>query len=1293
MPRLIFKGDTNETFGKFLPTPIIDSIIIENVDPDDPIVNPLNEIASEFGQPPVVPEDLTKYSANMSVFFNSDDNFDINPLIEELFNYSTDSSGNNESLYINLYIIKNQTHIDELKGDKFALKRLATPVVNADMYQNETAEDSGLSNTDFDIYASLSGVSNQVISIPFSDFEDKVTFSTDYDEDGNPVMKSSYVTITGYTQAFTSIQDMAIFACVSTESIADLLRYSDATYALNFSDVSYENVIDNNNLAIFSDPVFIDANNQFYPNIPLQALNTKYFKVENFGPTEIINSLNSLTSEYRERALGDSMLSDAIDGIDYVIAMYSNTSEFLPRLNRYKELFPSKSGATTTGRLYERFRIVVTNSNTTLLGQEEVVKRILRNFKLIDARATNFEDISSVSFDETLTDSDFAYPLAIESNVAKYVPESSSKALFPGSTEIDSGELDTLRAEFTSLLDREVRAIRTEGSNFFTKTSPYDRDGRLRDSTAVEAVVSKLADFADAYALNFVDDDNGWRFYLKAEDKDEAIDMVNVWALGSILQSITNDIGAGPGSEDFAGVTDPDGPVYYGNDIDGVPTFDFYSEGKGLRHCTTNKQIQSLVQNLTTGPLTLSVPKRGDGVTGTSTLAETSAGDAEGVDDFELSIDDIVVDGTSEGVSFPLIAYMQENIATLDLFEHRLVESEGKTIGVFLAKKHYNDIYTIIRELLLEALAATADIDDDLGTTVIDNIIQDTVIDSVETLIENHSSAMMDMFDHPSTSPLVGMTRLERIIWAYEWAKTMRTELEESVSAGIGTRASLQFYLAQTFRIAYSGTNVICQPAFANYVSSVDVAEPSSILGVIYGSWSSLQGRIADGRLDMEERYTQANLSDAILSTFSELADSIEEMLREFMDEALEYFSDTEYDTGGLSVLSNIDIVVKKSGFFFYDMEKYMRRGSFISRFVNVDRMLRTMDLAHEMLNNGVQVAEVHSFNLTHKTDIILNSPASANYEKASDPTDFDGMSFECQAGSTGQVYKQVGAIEGGFRYSDFFSTDFLDRSTAETDDYNIEQAASRYGVQGTMSHLVMRNYNFTDFADSALYGEQTWRENYRLLMYYYQMFLDDDKVFLGDPTDTEYSNDRVMLEYEIHDSSFHVLKAIIRKYTMIYEEFIREYVEPASEACAYDEFNTQFNSFFVEGILNKFPDARNQPWYKMVALHVIYVNMFTDIYNGSNSVMLDSANSILDQIKPETGTLEALLNFKEQAEKFYEFLQVTEESSRILANEICDGTSLNIVETHQSGVFDVKSPVVDFVGDFTDAVGTPDGS
>jgi len=157
MPRLIFKGDTNETFGKFLPTPIIDSIIIENVDPDDPIVNPLNEIASEFGQPPVVPEDLTKYSANMSVFFNSDDNFDINPLIEELFNYSTDSSGNNESLYINLYIIKNQTDIDELKGDKFALKRLAKSVVNADMYQNETAEDSGLSNTDFDIYASLSG--------------------------------------------------------------------------------------------------------------------------------------------------------------------------------------------------------------------------------------------------------------------------------------------------------------------------------------------------------------------------------------------------------------------------------------------------------------------------------------------------------------------------------------------------------------------------------------------------------------------------------------------------------------------------------------------------------------------------------------------------------------------------------------------------------------------------------------------------------------------------------------------------------------------------------------------------------------------------------------------------------------------------------------------------------------------------------------------------------------------------------------------------------------------------------
>ena len=1285
MPRLIFKGDTNETFGKFLPTPIIDSIIIENVDPDDPIINPLNEIATEFGQPPVVPEDLTKYSANMSVFFNSDDNFDINPLIEELFDYSTDSSGNNESLYINLYILKNQTNIDELKGDKFALKRLALPVVNADMYQDEATEDSGLTNTDFDIYASLASASNQVISIPFSDFEDKVTFSTDYDEDGNPIMKSSYVTITGYTQAFTSIQDMAIFACVSTESIADLLRYSDATYALNFSDVSYENVIDDNNLAIFSDPVFIDANNQFYPNIPLQALNTKYFKVENFGPTEIINSLNSLTSEYRERALGDSMLSDAIDGIDYVIAMYSNTSEFLPRLNRYKELFPSKSGATTTGRLYERFRIVVTNSNTTLLGQEEVVKRILRNFKLIDARATNFEDISSVSFDETLTDSDFAYPLAIESNVAKYVPESSSKALFPGSTEIDSGELDRLRGEFTNLLERNLRAIRDEGLDFFTGTNPFGR-GTLRNSPLVRDAMLKLTDFADAYALSFVDDYNGWRFYIKADDKEEALDIVNS-ELRYTLDDFTRAIGAGPGEQDWSGIGDltyeDDELFSYGRTTTGLYSEDFYSEGKGLRHCATHQQIQSLVQNLITGPLTLSVPKRGDGGTDSARLSETFARDDAGVDDYELIVSDITT-GFGTGVDV-LIDHMQENLAVIDLFHTRTVSYLSETAGVFLVKKSYEEIFGIIIELVTGAISATVDIDDDLGTTVLDNIIHDTVIDSVETLIENHRSAMMDMFEHPSTSPIVGMTRDEKIAWAHEWAKTMRTELEESVTAGIGSRDSLQFYLAQTFREAYEGTTVLCQPQFINYKRG---PMTSPTMGVIGGNWPSLQGRISDGTLSVSD---QANLSDAILSTFSELADSIEERLTEFMDEALEYFG-TEYDAGGLSVLSNIDIVVKKSGFFFYDMEKYMRRGSFISRFVNVDRMLRTMDLAHEMLNNGVQVAEVHSFNLTHKTDIILNSPASANYEKASDPTDFDGMSFECQAGSTGQVYKQVGAIEGGFRYSDFFSTNFLDDSTIETGDYNIEQAAATYGVQRTMSHLVMRNYNFTDFADSALYGEQTWRENYRLLMYYYQMFLDDDKVFLGDLTDTEYSNDRVMLRYEIHDSSFHVLKAIIRKYTMIYEEFIREYVEPASEACAYDEFNMQFNSFFVEGILNKFPDARNQPWYKMVALHVIYVNMFTDIYNGSNSVMLDSANSILDQIKPETGTLEALLNFKEQAERFYEFLQETEESSRILASEICN-PSLNIVETHQSGVFDVKSPVVDFIGDFTDAVGTPDGS
>jgi len=1293
MPRLIFKGDTNETFGKFLPTPIIDSIVVELVDPDDPFLASMTEIGETVFPDVTLPDstELTKYTISTSIFFNSSDDFDVGALTEELFNVTPSSDPdfpNDESLYVNVIVLKNANQISKLKQDKMYLKQLCQSATFADGTQDAFAEaggDPALSNSDFDIFYSIITGQVQVISIPLSDFEDTISFTPDYDEDGNPIVKSSHVKLTGYIRDFTSLETASMFCAITTRSISDILGYSDATFALNFSDVSYEDVVVDGNLATFSEPVFIDVNNQFYPNTPLQALNTKYYKIEDFGRKDIIRALNSLTDEYRERARIDSLLREAIDGIDYVIAMYGGSHEFLPRLNRYKELFPSKSAALATGRLYDRFRTVILNSNTTAIAQQEVVKRIFRNYKIIDARAVNFEDIASISFDESLDSNgtDFAYPVTIESNVAKYVPVSSPPLDYPGSSEIAYESIYGPREVFIAEVDSFVADVRELAEDYFLRGEAGSLFG---GSAEILAIITNFADFALAYAEKFVDSDFGWRVYLRAADEEDALDKVKIETFRGVLNGFTDDAGGiGPGT----GYSDD----VRGKDIEGefIPRDDFndqfYDLGKGLR-AVGQKQLDSLFELFADRKeqLSLIVPKR-DASGGAVGLADTEFSDDDSIDSHDISKSVIAADGETEAFDeiTSLINTIQENVGAIDVFQHARTAhgtGSGTTNLVFLIRKTRLQLLSEIQEIVYSAIGITEDIDDDISTTTLDNLIKDTLMDAVETFVTNHKNEMMEIYDNPTTSPLTGLGPSARALWITTNANNYMAALEDAVTSQLSSLPALQFYFAQKFKISYTGPetglsgDVLCQPAFANYVSPLGAIFGSK--GVVYGSWSSLQGHVADGGLSVEERYTQANIADAVFNRFDEMRAILRERLVAHYTDLLDDLVD-QYDAGGVSVLKDIDIVIKKSGYFFYDMEKFIRKGSFISKYVNVDRMLRTVNLAHEMLNNGVQMKKTQ-YTHDNTTTLILESPASTDYESAGIPTNYESLTFLT---STEGVYKMVTPLQGGFRYNDFFDIRFRDETTVGATE--VEKVASAFGVGAEYSHLVMRNYNFTNFKDSALFGSQTWRDNYRLMMFYYQFFLDDDVLNV---TEEGLTSSKSALEHEIHDSTFHVLRAIINKYISVYDDFIEFYVEPAMQQCSYDEFNLQFNNFFVEGILSDFPSAENQPWYKMVALHVIYVNMFTDIYNGDYNTMLDSANSILDQIKPQTGNLESLLNFKVQAEKFNDFLEDTQARANAEAAATLSADGIDIV-THAATV-DTITTIVDYIGDFTDALADP---
>ena len=121
---------------------------------------------------------------------------------------------------------------------------------------------------------------------------------------------------------------------------------------------------------------------------------------------------------------------------------------------------------------------------------------------------------------------------------------------------------------------------------------------------------------------------------------------------------------------------------------------------------------------------------------------------------------------------------------------------------------------------------------------------------------------------------------------------------------------------------------------------------------------------------------------------------------------------------------------------------------------------------------------------------------------------------------------------------------------------------------------------------------------------------------------------DIVRLGVSIRDDTNDILQNLITWYASKVDEFQEKYVDLAKEACAFDDFTHRFNNFFVEEMLSKYPDDAASPWFQMVSAYTIIMNIFTDTFGGLNSEMLKSANNTIEQIRPETGTLDALVDY-----------------------------------------------------------------
>jgi hypothetical protein len=1420
MSRLVKGADLINQFGRNLPTPVIDTIRLKNMRSDDPIYEELSDLNSAVGggtsgryqADPEESETITRIDVDISVLMNTWDGFKAEELSKELFQTVTSNDEtDNESLYINIFVSRNTSTTSKLKSSRLNLKNIFTPAsdLGRDFLTNKAAYDA----ENYQLLSHLSALtgigqtSEYIVSVPLSDFYDTVQLTAVFDEDNNPIIKMSQISVTTYIKELPEVENLTYFATISngnpiilgTSIEGPAARLSPAAYALNFSDVSYEDVMRDGRIAAYAEPAYMDEQGLYYPNIPLRGLNLKYYKTDSYSRNDIFAAIDSLLSEYSQYLSTDVDLKDAIEGIMYIMSVYGEEPDFINRLNRTGQIFAVTKDVTRTSRLYERYRILVKNIDAQVRSQPEVVMRVLRNYKIVDSREFVAADFDAMSHVGGLISTDFLYSRILHTNVANYVPIANQSSEYPGTAELPVTPSERLSEfnEMMSVLKNNLQDLLT--ADLSSTEGP--RDGMISYyQEAVDAITEWVFfTWADRFVGggNPGDQSAGAGFNKGESEMWEGIRFVYGSTDGPDRTRVGDFNWFTNYHAHYFGYT-PEGMNAYNKRRDGSETAaailsQATSAGDGIGRykgntahlsdlsAATNSHEEFLaawVLSSLEDQLRVYVPRRRFPDGGSSTNPETAPdseydvgtrpSDSSFADEWTIGPDeDVEISyGAGQNVKEDALDYVGsikaiENLATLFGSDAEGTRPEMESFfvgsktawdgglsfidGFAIARRKMSVIRDQVKILIRDLFGLDSELRPvaNAGRSTIGTSTFDSYLGEMPKAIARDT--LNDIMQSINVLP----------------AETLNSESERAMHAELLTVQAygkidehLSEYLNNRLCRIMVGTAAISNEAAADAAGmggtlkagkslvSIRYYSPGTKqVPMIYGDWSlpanlglaTLPGSDAPNydRFIYEFGSDMINLIRAdLISRRDAIKAAIMEILR-----LQGYYVGTATDIGIHSALAENDIILKKYGYFFFDMEKYIRKQSVASQVMNIDRFLAFFPAAKQITNNAITFSKAeyinHNFGengvkLFLKKDLTgesLSAKATRfEYLRFGTPLKPNGNPYVYSKVNTlsnitfdqiteySRFIPSVGADAAGESASSYSGDDAerarnMDSGTTSStssgtstpeaellpDELDMASllADPAYQPSDQYSMLALRNYAFPGFSDAPLYAGTTWRDDYRLMCFNYQIFIDDDDAFFNPFfKNAPYSNDWVTFKVELFDESDTMIEAIVSQYHAILEEF-NEYFEFAIEGCAYDNYNQKFNDFFVEQMLGMYPEPRDSPWFRMVAIFTLYMNIFTNAYNGDKAQMEEAANVIIESVRPETGSLRYLLEFHAELMSFSDSLKAAENNAKNIANasrEDAGPGSAAPPQTQRTFTLNtiVSERVIDHIGDYT---------
>ena len=218
-----------------------------------------------------------------------------------------------------------------------------------------------------------------------------------YDQDGNEYVAYEHnvkLTFSKEIWGSSGLDSLYVFAVTGLDGApASQSAYTTSIanpelYKRQFSEVTYEKIWVNGDIADRLQQEYFDSNDNIYNNTPLRTIDSLYVEDNVLTHVEVVEYFQELIEEFQADYERYPRLAKMMDSVSLVLETYGEDTNLVPELNKLRKVFPTKSPSNPTGKFYKRFRKRIVTVNDKLKQASRLSRRIVRNGKIIDTRNT-----------------------------------------------------------------------------------------------------------------------------------------------------------------------------------------------------------------------------------------------------------------------------------------------------------------------------------------------------------------------------------------------------------------------------------------------------------------------------------------------------------------------------------------------------------------------------------------------------------------------------------------------------------------------------------------------------------------------------------------------------------------------------------------------------------------------------------------------------------------------------------------------------------------------------------------